>query len=281
MNTKNQFKWLLNALLIMGFLGSYFLELTGVAVHQWLGLAIGAVALMHLLNHWQWVRAVTTHFFSSTSNRSRLYYILDGALMVGLGMLILTGVIISTWFDVSGLAYQVWHRLHVVASIVSLGWLIIKLFLHWKAIANALKHFFAPQYSRAPSPILPAQSESANLVTRRDALRVMGAISLVGAAAMVKAGLGLQIPTGLGTKGASVDDQLAQPQVTTTALQPTASVSQANYPAPTATAVPVTNQPSSSCVYRCPRGNHCDYPGRCRLYIDENDNGFCDLGECL
>jgi hypothetical protein len=36
---------------------------------------------------------------------------------------------------------------------------------------------------------------------------------------------------------------------------------------------------SSGCVVRCERG--CSYPGHCRRYTDSNQNGRCDLGECV
>jgi len=29
----------------------------------------------------------------------------------------------------------------------------------------------------------------------------------------------------------------------------------------------------------CPKDRSCSYPGKCSLYIDENNNGLCDLGE--
>ena len=43
--------------------------------------------------------------------------------------------------------------------------------------------------------------------------------------------------------------------------------------------VPTVEAPPSNCVIRCPQA--CAFPGRCRRYIDENDNRLCDLGECL
>lgn len=51
-----------------------------------------------------------------------------------------------------------------------------------------------------------------------------------------------------------------------------------------ATVLPsVTPLPESDAVpevTRCPRGLVNDpYPGKCRRYIDENDNGYCDLSE--
>ena len=56
---KQKHNWLIDAALFTGFLLSFWLELTGVAVHQWLGIAIGAVAGYHLLKHWAWVKSVT------------------------------------------------------------------------------------------------------------------------------------------------------------------------------------------------------------------------------
>ena len=281
MNAKNKLKWLLNALLFLGFILNFFLGLTGVIVHQWLGLVVGAIALFHLINHWEWVKAVISRFLRECANRSRLFFILDAALMLGLGLIILTGLIISTWVGLMGSAYEVWHRLHILNSMVTLGLLIAKLLLHWKVIANAFKKVFISQPVCMPSLIATIPVENASVISRRDALRVMGAVSLVGAIAMTKAGLGLSIATNTDNLTSQSNNQLPQPQVSTAIAQTTPQVNQVNNPAPTVTVAPVASQHASPCEYRCPRGNHCSFPGRCRLYTDNNNNGFCDLGECL
>lgn len=36
---------------------------------------------------------------------------------------------------------------------------------------------------------------------------------------------------------------------------------------------------TSACQVLC--GKRCSYPGHCRRYTDTNNNGRCDLGECL
>lgn len=281
MSTRNLLKWSLNALLFIAFLFSFFLEVTGVIAHQWLGLLVGAITMIHLINHREWVKAITSRFFSQCANRSRLYFILDASLLVGLAMIILTGVIISTWFGLSGAKYEVWHTLHILNSMVTLGLLIAKLLLHWKVIASAFKKVFIPRPVYHPSPITPVSIENATLVSRRDALRVMGAVSLMGALAMTKAGLGLNSATATDNLTSQLYNPLPQPRVSTAITQPTPPVSQVNNPAPASTVAPVTSQPAASCEYRCPKGNHCSFPGRCRLYTDNNNNGLCDLGECL
>jgi hypothetical protein len=35
---------------------------------------------------------------------------------------------------------------------------------------------------------------------------------------------------------------------------------------------------SSGCTVQCRKS--CSYPGHCHDYVDTNDNGRCDLGEC-
>ena len=69
MSAKNLLKWLVNLSLLMIFLAAYFLDLTGINLHQWLGLAAAAIAVFHLLNHWQWVKAVTQRLYSIRQRR--------------------------------------------------------------------------------------------------------------------------------------------------------------------------------------------------------------------
>ena len=47
---KQKRNWIIDAVLFGGFLGALWLDLTGVAVHQWLGLAVGALATYHLVS---------------------------------------------------------------------------------------------------------------------------------------------------------------------------------------------------------------------------------------
>ena len=60
---KQKRNWIIDAVLFGGFLVALWLDLTGVAVHQWLGIAVGALAGYHLVAHWSWVEAVTSRLF--------------------------------------------------------------------------------------------------------------------------------------------------------------------------------------------------------------------------
>jgi hypothetical protein len=99
MNTKQKTKWWVDAILFTGFITAFFLDLTGVALHQWIGMLAGALAAYHLITHWDWVEAVTQRFFGRTSGQARLYYLIDGGIMLGFASMIFTGLVISTWLS--------------------------------------------------------------------------------------------------------------------------------------------------------------------------------------
>ncbi len=273
MNTKNRYKWILNVLLAAGFLFTYLLDFTGLVFHQWLGLAVGAVALLHLVNHWAWVKAITARFFDTANNRSRLYYVLDAVVGAGMLLIVFSGVLISTWLGVMGTAFDILRTLHILISIVTLAALILKLVLHWKCIATETRKWV----SKAPvvSSGIPV-AQCAGAVSRRDALKVIGAVSLAGGVAMVKALSSLRAADDL-VLAATLPQELPAPAVTT---KPSAqSAAMPTQAAPTALPTQIANQQVANCVVRCSRS--CSYPGSCRRYTDANKNGRCDLGECL
>ena len=54
MNTKtnkSQTNWLIDAVLFIGFLLTFFIDLTGIEPHQWIGIAVCTLALYHLWVH--------------------------------------------------------------------------------------------------------------------------------------------------------------------------------------------------------------------------------------
>ena len=276
MSPKNLLKWLTNFTLLAVFIATFFLDLTGVSLHQWLGLAAGAIALFHLVNHWQWLKAITQRFFQDAGNSARFNYLLDAALGLGMEMIILSGLLISTWLELSGSAFEVICYLHVLTSIITLIILFIKLALHWKCIAGAIKMSFTrkPNPSFQTLPTLKCENPAA--ISRREALRTLGSISLAGGFVLVKTITSLNIP--------GFEEDLQSGQTQSAIPSPDEYTSPANNvqpadPAPSATAVPFQNQATSNCVVLC--SNACLYPGRCRRYIDRNNNGKCDLGECL
>jgi len=244
--------WLVDTILFVGFLLAFFLDLTGLSWHQWLGVGVGLFALYHLLIHWKWVLAVSKRFFGGTSGQqSRLYYLIDWSLLLDFGVIGVTGLMISTWFNINLVNYLFWKNLHIYSSIVALVIILIKIATHWRWIIKTASKYFGiwRQPARAPALVHLHSSTAPGTMHRREFLQLMGVASL---ASLISASNLLEF-------GQETSQEIITRQ-TSSALVPDA--------APT----------SSSCIVICDRG--CSYPGECRRYIDLNGNGVCDLTEC-
>jgi len=233
--------WWIDAALFGAFLLTFFLDLTGLALHQWLGVAAGLLALYHLVRHWTWTQAVGARFLRGKFNRASVYLFIDVGLLAGFAAILLSGLALSTWFNLALADAAGWRSLHVIASLLSLGLLLVKIDLHARwIVATARDRVFA-----RPLPA-PASNHS-----RRDFLKLMSAVGVVSIIALTRAA------------GSLAQEQAESTGETTAFAQTNAAGSSS----------------AQACTVRC--GRRCSYPGHCRRYTDANNNGRCDLGECL
>ncbi|MFN8597541.1 MAG: cytochrome b/b6 domain-containing protein [Anaerolineae bacterium] len=245
---KQKHNWLIDAALFIGLLLSFWLELTGVAVHQWLGIAIGLGAGYHLLTHWTWVKSVTDRFFKQTSGQARLYYVIDAAVLIGLATIVVTGLVISTWLNLTLTNFAAWKSLHVIASMSTLLAVVVKIGLHWRWIISTARRHILPK-AEPTAQLRAAPVTAGNNLGRREFLRLMGGVSTMAIIATIGAADALK-----------------------------ASASAAATTSSTPPATTTTSQNAASCAVLCNR--RCSYPGQCRRYVDSNGNGRCDNGEC-
>lgn len=316
MNKTLNSKWLVDVTLFAVFLIAFFLDLTGLALHQWIGVAAGALALYHLATHGNWVITVTGRFFGKTTARARLYYLLDGLIFAGFLVTGLTGLVISTWLDLTFISYAAWASIHIQASIVTLVLTVVKIGLHWRWIVATGKKIFqepgqAPQ--RRPIPVRAAAvavpAQASRQVSRRDFINLMGLVSVSAIVALSRAAGGLgdagdgqpgsETIAGTGpsghapvvAEGGSGDDGATEIVETggDTDVDGGQTGSQSVVGTRSSGSQPVTVEQGSgglpeatpagrSCVVSCDR--RCSYPGHCRRYIDLNGNNRCDHGEC-
>lgn len=298
MNTKQKHNWIVDAVLFITFLFTYFMDLTGLVLHQWLGVVAGVIALYHLLTHRKWVSAVTSRFFENTSTQARTYYLLDASILTGFAVMIGTGLVISTWFNLALTAYDTWKIVHITSSILTLVAVIIKVLAHWKWIVSVFRTRIA-----RPLILQPAASmarSSAVMAERREFLKIMGVVGVASAIALAKSFESLvqaqTIEPELALVDSAVQTQVAEIVQSTQEASAVVETEVPTFQAATATIIPtqaatatpvtvvqsqastVSESASSSCSIQCRKG--CSFPGRCRKYTDSNSNGKCDLGEC-
>ncbi len=271
---KQKSHWWIDLVLLSLFWISFFPDLTGLEIHEWLGIAVMILALWHLVVHWSWVESVTLRLFSRTSFQARIQYLMDLGVMLGFVMILLTGLLISTWLDLPLYDLAAWTHIHLMVSVFTLLLVVLKLVLHWRWIAAAVRrHVFDPVFVRAETGGTPHR---ANPVDRRDFLKltgVLGAATVITVHGLFEDSADARAPSSAADAAEVEDPQptgaaVASPQAADAAAESTATSQSMT----TATAAP-------ACTVLCPNG--CSYPGRCRRYVDTNGNNLCDNGECL
>ena len=55
MNQKKK-NWIVDLVCFVGFLLSLKPSITGFSIHEWLGIAVCGVLIVHLLMHWRWTQ---------------------------------------------------------------------------------------------------------------------------------------------------------------------------------------------------------------------------------
>ncbi|KAF0111379.1 MAG: Uncharacterized protein FD147_986 [Chloroflexi bacterium] len=288
--------WFIDVLMFAGFLAAFFLSLTGLVIHQWLGVALLLLIVIHFINHWNWVKCVAERFFGKTSNRARLYALIDGILFFGVVMIMETGLVISTWFNLELSNYSAWRDLHVYASLATLLVTVLKIGLHWRWVAGTAGKIFNARKPQAkprvtvPQVLKPVPQSAS--IDRRQFLVTMGIVGL-GSLLAINNVLSKETivqsaslpeeekPADNNAKNQEltvVETQVAEVQIQDNATQPAAT--DTTYPQSTPAPVNVVAAPATTpCTVRCSK--HCSFPGRCNRYVDSNNNRLCDLGECM
>ncbi len=147
-NTKMN-KTALNLLLDIGLLLTLFLlyevKATGEAIHEWLGVGLAVVMIVHILLHWDWVLTVTQRFLSQLKTEPRLQYILNIGIFIGFTTIIFSGLMISRSvlpaFGLQGSSSWFWKWLHFQSADVTFILAALHVALHWQWIVTAVKRY--------------------------------------------------------------------------------------------------------------------------------------------
>jgi hypothetical protein len=84
----------LDALLLVAYTLAYSLGFTGIATHEWLGIGLGMVLLVHLTLHWDWVDRTTRKLFSR-GGRERFVWLVNLLLLLSMTLCVASGILIS------------------------------------------------------------------------------------------------------------------------------------------------------------------------------------------
>ncbi len=138
--------------------------LTGLAVHEWLGVSFAAALITHLLFHWDWITSLTRTFFKKLFHASRLNFVVDSLLFVAMTAAMLSGLMISknvlATFGIQLEVSRAWRSIHSLAADASLIFVALHFALHWKWVVSSVQHYiFVPLsgFVQHPAPGTSAQ----------------------------------------------------------------------------------------------------------------------------
>jgi len=149
---RHAFVWWLDAGLFVAYLLLLSPRLTGLPVHEWLGLAFAVPVLLHLLLAWPWIATATGRLFAPHRRRDTVNALLNLALFVTTTVVVVSGVVISQvtlpWLGVHTINDRVWRRMH--NGWTTWMWLCASahLAMNWRWIATAAARYL-PRRSRA------------------------------------------------------------------------------------------------------------------------------------
>lgn len=114
--------------------------ITGIALHEWLGLGVLVVFLVHTAVHYDWVIDVMKRRNKGVSLSRQGNLILDVLLLLTFLVVTVSGLCISgevlPSFGVYMKGYYFWDPLHIVSAKVLLALIVVHVVVHWKWVAS-------------------------------------------------------------------------------------------------------------------------------------------------
>ena len=136
----------LDALLLVAFTLAYSLGFTGIAAHEWLGIGLGVVLLVHLTLHWDWV-VRTTQKLLRRGGRERFIWLVNLLLLVCMTLCIASGILISEvalpYLGITLPASFFWRQMHDTTATLTLILVPIHAALRWRWIVGVARRFAA------------------------------------------------------------------------------------------------------------------------------------------
>lgn len=122
-------------------------RLTGLPLHEWLGIALAVPLVVHLVLSWTWIRTAARRVATGVV-RSRINYFLNWTLFVLVVVEIVSGVGISQAalpaMGVPTVNDRAWRALHNVSLNLTLLVIGFHVAMNWTALARGVRRFLLP-----------------------------------------------------------------------------------------------------------------------------------------
>ena len=128
---------------------------SGLTIHEWVGIILGAVLVVHLTLNWQRVIAVTRMMVANLPRETRINQILNGLLFVfmavaiGSAIAIYEGTLPTLGILTSG--SRVWQNVHGLSANASLILIGAHLAMNWQWVMRTVRQIAGKTVRKNPS----------------------------------------------------------------------------------------------------------------------------------
>jgi hypothetical protein len=135
----------LDIIVFVAFLITMDPHTSGIAIHEWLSLAMIAAMTVHLLLSWDWIVEISGRFLGKLGTQNRINYILNWLLFIDGTLIMISGIMISeVALPLMGIKLPMgfaWRRLHDMSANIGLLLLGLHTALHWSWIVTAFNKY--------------------------------------------------------------------------------------------------------------------------------------------
>jgi hypothetical protein len=130
-----------DAILATAFLVAFYPAWTGLAIHEWLSVALIPVALVHLVANGDWVQRVVTSALEKLRQATILDFAVDAVLFVATITVMLSGLMVSrvVLAPFGLVALPLWHTVHSLSAQAVIGLATLHGVLHWRWFAASMR----------------------------------------------------------------------------------------------------------------------------------------------
>lgn len=117
--------------------------MTGIDVHEWLGLVCFAVVFVHCIAHSGWMIDTVVGARDGLSTARKGNFVVDLLLVIALGVVMVSGLLVSgavlPFFGFFAEGYYVWDPLHAISAKVFVALLVVHVAAHGKWLYSAVR----------------------------------------------------------------------------------------------------------------------------------------------
>jgi Prokaryotic cytochrome b561 len=133
----------LDSILLVAFLAAESFHLTGLVLHEWIGVTMGVALLVHITLHWNWVVRTTSRLFRKKPGRDTIRWANNLFLMLAMTLTVASGLwssrVVLTTFGLPEGQEDFWLQVHFWCADLSLFSVALHVALGWRWILTTGK----------------------------------------------------------------------------------------------------------------------------------------------